>query len=198
MEIAKEILQMEPSVVIFTNFAKAATSMHKQLEDCGWQGALLTGETPAKKRQDLVDGFQVRVQRYRTLHSLKFVSFFIFQQELFSVFITTFGAGGVGITLTQARTVIFLDRPWTPGELLQAEDRIRRIGQEKDTRSIWVSAFEFDSQLDSMLEEKNQASKAVLTKTGTSTGDSCTSINIPKLVASLIALNSNCYVRGVV
>jgi SNF2 family DNA or RNA helicase len=59
VEIAKDILEVEPSVVIFTNFAKAASSIHKQLEDCGWKGALLTGETPAKKRQELVDGFQV-------------------------------------------------------------------------------------------------------------------------------------------
>ena len=112
------------------------------------------------------------------------------QQELYSVFIATFGAGGVGITLTQARTIIFLDRPWTPGELLQAEDRIRRIGQDKETRSIWVSAFEFDSQLDAMLQEKNKASKAVLTKTGISTGDTSASINITKLVTALIASDS--------
>jgi hypothetical protein len=93
--------------------------------------------------------------------------------------------------LTQASTIIFLDRPWTPGELLQAEDRIRRIGQEKETRSIWMTAFEFDSQLDAMLEEKNQASKAVLTKSGMMTGDSSSaSINIPKLVASLISKSS--------
>ena len=83
-----------------------------------------------------------------------------------------------------------MDRPWTPGELLQAEDRIRRIGQDKQTRSIWVSAFEFDSQLDAMLQEKNKASKAVLTKTGISTGDTSASINITKLVTALIARDS--------
>lgn len=118
------------------------------------------------------------------------------QQELYSVFVTTFGAGGVGITLTQARTIIFLDRPWTPGELLQAEDRIRRIGQDKETRSIWVSAFEFDSQLDAMLQEKNKASNAVLTKTGISTGDGGASINIAKLVSALIASDSKSSMGG--
>lgn len=58
-EVAKKILEDEASIVIFTNFAKAASSIYKHLEGCGWTTALLTGETPAKKRQDLVDGFQV-------------------------------------------------------------------------------------------------------------------------------------------
>ena len=59
VEVAKKILEDEASIVIFTNFAKAASSIYKHLEGCGWTTALLTGETPAKKRQDLVDGFQV-------------------------------------------------------------------------------------------------------------------------------------------
>ncbi len=35
----------------------------------------------------------------------------------------------VGLTLTRSHTVVLLDRPWTPGDTAQAEDRVRRIGQ---------------------------------------------------------------------
>jgi SWI/SNF-related matrix-associated actin-dependent regulator 1 of chromatin subfamily A len=41
----------------------------------------------------------------------------------------TIGAGAEGLTLTAASRMIFVDLDWVPGRNLQAEDRIRRIGQ---------------------------------------------------------------------
>lgn len=90
------------------------------------------------------------------------------------------------MTLTAACTVILLDRPWTPGETRQAEDRVRRIGQTKDVTSIWMSAFDVDAQIDAMLESKKNASNAVLADGGFSS-DTAVKLNIPKLLASLLA-----------
>lgn len=78
------------------------------------------------------------------------------------MFILTFGAGGVGITLTAAHTIILVDRPWTPGEAQQAEDRVRRIGQTKPVTSIWMVAFDLDKQIDSVLEQKTNTCSIVL------------------------------------
>lgn len=75
---------------------------------------------------------------------------------------------------------------------MQAEDRIRRIGQTKKTRSIWMSAFELDVQVDSMLADKNHATKVVLANddaNGSLTGGSAfgSKINIPKLLDSILS-----------
>mmetsp|Transcript_22387 Transcript_22387/g.46425 ORF Transcript_22387/g.46425 Transcript_22387/m.46425 type:complete len:132 (+) Transcript_22387:2104-2499(+) len=85
-----------------------------------------------------------------------------FQSGLSAVFVCTFGAGGVGLTLTAAASIILLDRPWTPGDALQAEDRVRRIGQTKPVTSIWLRAFDVDEQIDILIEEKKQTSHVVV------------------------------------
>ena len=141
VQYAQQTLEKESAVVIFTSFVEVAKLVHKRLKETGWDGHVLTGETPPKKRQGMVDDFQ---------------------NGLIPVFVVTFGAGGVGLTLTAASTVILLDRPWTPGDALQAEDRVRRIGQTKPVTSVWVSAFDLDRQIDALLEQKNNTSNVVL------------------------------------
>lgn len=57
--LAKSILIRESSLVIFTHFVRVAKEVKKKLEESGWKGELLTGETLAKNRQSMVDRFQV-------------------------------------------------------------------------------------------------------------------------------------------
>jgi SNF2 family DNA or RNA helicase len=98
--LAAQVLEEEPAVVVFSSFVDVSASIHKQLGNIGWTGELLTGETPPHKRQDMVDRFQ---------------------RGESAAFCCTFGAGGVGLTLTASATVILVDRPWTPGDAAQAE-----------------------------------------------------------------------------
>jgi hypothetical protein len=175
-QIASQVLEKEPAVVVFSSFVDVSSSIHAQLRSMGWEGELLTGETPPGKRQAMVDRFQ---------------------RGESAAFCATFGAGGVGLTLTAACTIVLVDRPWTPGEAAQAEgnccaalagfrappfserarslplslslsllsslpDRVRRIGQTKPVTSIWISAWDLDDQIDAMLEQKKLNAAAVL------------------------------------
>jgi SNF2 family DNA or RNA helicase len=76
------------------------------------------------------------------------------------VVLATTGAGGVGITLTAADTVVFLQRPWSYVEASQAEDRAHRIGSEihESIEVIDIIAENtVDSQVRQVLAGKAQA-----------------------------------------
>jgi SWI/SNF-related matrix-associated actin-dependent regulator 1 of chromatin subfamily A len=59
-------------------------------------------------------------------------------------------AAGIGITLVASRNVAALDVPWTPGELLQGEDRCHRIGQKRNVIIHYLAAL-------GTIEEKQMA-----------------------------------------
>lgn len=54
-----------------------------------------------------------------------------FQAGKLRVMLFTIQAGGVGLTMTAADTIIFLQRSWSMVENRQTEDRVHRIGSEK-------------------------------------------------------------------
>ena len=57
--LAKDVLNKESSLVIFTFFVDVAKKVRQKLKESGWHGELLSGETAAKDRQSMVDRFQV-------------------------------------------------------------------------------------------------------------------------------------------
>ena len=70
------------------------------------------------------------------------------------------------MTLTAAATLILVDRPWTPGDTFQAEDRIWRIGQKSDVRCIWMQAFPWDVKVDEMIMSKDKTSSTITGQEG--------------------------------
>mmetsp|Transcript_28148 Transcript_28148/g.45196 ORF Transcript_28148/g.45196 Transcript_28148/m.45196 type:complete len:935 (-) Transcript_28148:1633-4437(-) len=64
-------------------------------------------------------------------------------------------SAGQGITLTAASTVIFVEMHWTPGILVQAEDRVHRIGQTNSVNIIYLTAKNtLDDIVWAMIERK--------------------------------------------
>ena len=58
---------------------------------------------------------------------------------------------GVGHTLTRAGHVLFIDKPWKPTDLVQAEDRAHRWGQDRE--SVIIISAVADHPLDRRIEE---------------------------------------------
>ena len=79
------------------------------LTKAGIVHGLITGAQSEDERQQAVDDFQSG--------KIKWILF-------------TAQAGGVGITLTAARRLVMLQRPWSLVDHKQAMDRVHRIGSE--------------------------------------------------------------------
>lgn len=106
-------------VVVFSEFKGTCALLTERLAKRKMKTALITGDIKPDDRTDAVARFQ--------------------DGEL-DVIICTLDAGGVGITLTAADTVIFLERDWTPAINEQAEDRLHRIGQERNVTVVILQA----------------------------------------------------------
>lgn len=73
------------------------------------------------------------------------------------LFLLSTRAGGVGINLVAADTVILFDSDWNPQQDLQAQDRVHRIGQ---TRPVLVFRLVSGNTIESkMLEKAGQKRK---------------------------------------
>lgn len=86
-----------------------------------------------------------------------------FQHGPAKVFVGQIAAAGVGLTLTAASTVLFGEEPWTPGDVIQCEDRLHRIGQ-RDTVRVFhlVADGSIDARIVNALVEKQQVIEAVM------------------------------------
>ncbi len=95
-------------VIIFSQFTSMLALIESQLLELGLRYSLLTGQT--QNRQQQIDAFQ--------------------EGEV-PVFLISLKAGGTGLNLTTADTVIHYDPWWNPAIERQATDRAYRIGQNK-------------------------------------------------------------------
>lgn len=72
-------------------------------------------------------------------------------------------AAGVGLTLTAAPEVIFAEMYWNPADMLQAEDRVHRIGQNKPCNITYMIAHDsFDESMWRVLNRKYGMSCQIL------------------------------------
>jgi DNA helicase INO80 len=77
------------------------------------------------------------------------------------VFLLSTRAGGLGINLTAADTVVFYDQDWNPSNDAQAMDRAHRLGQ---TRQVTVYRLITRRTIDERILAKTREKKDVRTR----------------------------------
>lgn len=122
--LVEEHEEGEDPLVVFS-YHRAPVDVLGERE--GW--ATITGDVSPEKRTEIVARFQ--------------------RGELRGV-AATIQAAGVGLTLTRAHQVLFVDLAWTPALNAQAEDRVCRIGQD---RGVVVTTLVADHPLDERVTE---------------------------------------------
>lgn len=86
-----------------------------------------------------------------------------FQNGKIAVLVASITAAGVAITLTRSHTAFFVETDWTPANVIQAEDRIHRIGQTiPPTLTTLIAPGTLDETIQLILHTKSITLNAVL------------------------------------
>lgn len=109
--LLKKLYHEDHRVLIFCQMTKMLDILEDFLYTRNYEFLRMDGSTNISDRRDLIDKFQSNT-------------------EIF-IFILSTRAGGLGVNLTAADTVIFYDIDWNPTMDAQATDRVHRIGQSK-------------------------------------------------------------------
>lgn len=80
-----------------------------------------------------------------------------FQAGVHKVLVASWQALGVGVTLTAASVAVLAELSWTPAELVQAEDRLHRIGQEYPVTVYYLTTpGSVDKRIGEILSDKQR------------------------------------------
>ncbi|OQS01190.1 hypothetical protein ACHHYP_01742 [Achlya hypogyna] len=133
-KMLKRLLGAKHKILIFSQMTKVLDILEDFLTMRSYNYCRLDGSTHFRERQASMDAFND-------------------PNGPLQIFLLSTRAGGLGINLTGADTVILYDSDWNPHQDSQAQDRCHRIGQTKDVavyRLIVENSFE-----NRMLERAN-------------------------------------------
>jgi len=144
MDMLPELVEEGRKVLVFSQFTTMLDLIAEALDEAGIAHVSLTGQTVARER--VVAEFQA---------------------GLAPVFLISLKAGGVGLNLTTADTVIHFDPWWNPAAENQATDRAHRIGQ-KNRVFVYklVVAGSIEERIVALQEKKAALAEGVLSEDG--------------------------------
>ena len=143
MDALLEIVQdLDGPFIIWARFREELRQIAVALEAAGVSAATYHGGTSQGEREKAVDGFQGKT-----------ITAFIGQPQ----------AGGIGLTLTAAETVIYYSNDFNLGTRLQSEDRCHRIGTRHNVVYIDLVALNtLDAPIARALQRKTAVAAEIL------------------------------------
>ncbi|MGX7174248.1 DEAD/DEAH box helicase [Enterococcus ratti] len=129
-------------VLLFSQFTGMLTILQEELAKLGLSSFYLRGSTKPQDRLKMVDAFNGGQK---------------------DVFLISLKAGGTGLNLTGADTVILYDLWWNPAIEEQAAGRAHRIGQ-KNVVEVWrmIAEGTIEERMDSLQQEKRELFQKVI------------------------------------
>ena len=110
-ELLKKLISEDHRVLIFCQMTRMLDILEEYMSKRKYTYFRMDGSTQIADRRDMINEFQTNPKIFAFLLSTR--------------------AGGLGVNLTGADTVIFYDNDWNPTMDAQATDRAHRIGQTK-------------------------------------------------------------------
>ena len=123
----EELVEQGHKVVVFTSFDNEIYELQAAFGD---SCVIHNGKLNAVQKTKAVDEFQNNSSK--------------------KIFIGNIISAGVGLTLVASDTVVFNSITFVPGDMLQAEDRVHRLNQDKDC-TIYYQVFK-DTYMEHMFD----------------------------------------------
>ena len=134
VDFIEQLLERDEKVVVFVHHKDIGKALNMKFPDAS---VIVGGQSPVH-RQINIDNFQ--------LHDTQII-------------ICSLQASAVGLTLTASRCAVFIEYPWSPALLAQAQDRVHRLGQDKD---VFIFYLYGQGSIDEYRLNTNSFKKAVI------------------------------------
>ncbi|KAJ4404104.1 putative DNA helicase ino80 [Neurospora sp. IMI 360204] len=143
-QLLRELKENGHRVLLYFQMTRMIDLMEEYLTYRNYKYCRLDGSTKLEDRRDTVSDFQTR-------------------PEIF-IFLLSTRAGGLGINLTSADTVIFYDSDWNPTIDSQAMDRAHRLGQTKQvTVYRLITRGTIEERIRKRAMQKEEVQRVVIT-----------------------------------
>jgi len=158
LDMIDELIAEGRRILLFSSFTSMLDILERELKARNHRWVKLTGRT--RKRDEVIDAFQ---------------------RGDVPLFLISLKAGGVGLNLTAADTVIHYDPWWNPAAEAQASARAHRIGQNKPVFVYKLVATNTVEQRIVLMQQRKKELADAMIESGD--GASLTSLSVEETLA---------------